>query len=68
MEGQYQNTSSRDRVGGMDWINMAQDRSKCWALVNMEPMGSIKCRVTEGQILASQVGHWSMKLVCHKFF
>jgi hypothetical protein len=35
MEGQYQNAYSKDSTGGMNWINMALDRSKCWALVNM---------------------------------
>ena len=32
--------------GGMDWIEVAQDRNRWWALVNgvNEPSGSIKCR------------------------
>jgi hypothetical protein len=29
---------------GMDWLDLAQDRDRCWALVNTvnEPSGSIK--------------------------
>jgi hypothetical protein len=32
--------------GGMDWIDLAQDRERWWTLVNVlyEPSGSIKCR------------------------
>jgi len=29
--------------GGTDWIELAQDRDRCWALVNAESSGSIKC-------------------------
>jgi len=31
--------------GSMDWIEMAQDKDRWWALVNavLEPSGSIKC-------------------------
>jgi hypothetical protein len=29
--------------GGIDWINVAQDKCQWWALANTEPLGSIKC-------------------------
>jgi hypothetical protein len=32
--GQYKNGSWRDRMDGMDWINVAQDRDQCMALVS----------------------------------
>jgi len=33
------------RCGGIDWIDVAQDRDWWWALVNavMKPSGSTKC-------------------------
>jgi hypothetical protein len=34
MGGKYLNGSSRSGMGGMDWIDMAQDRDRSRALVN----------------------------------
>jgi hypothetical protein len=34
MGGQYQNGSSRNRMGGVDWIDLAQGRDKWRDLVN----------------------------------
>jgi hypothetical protein len=36
------------RFGGEDWIHLAQDRDRWWALVhNNESLGSIKCRESD---------------------
>ena len=43
MGGKYYNGSSESGMGGgTDWIDLAQDRDRWWALVN-EPSGSINC-------------------------
>jgi hypothetical protein len=33
-EGYYYDRSSRSRVWGMDWFELAQDRDRCRALLN----------------------------------
>jgi len=34
MGGCYKDGSSGSGMGGMDWIDLAQDRDRWWALVN----------------------------------